>query len=123
MTAPAPSLAKGRGSRGGLAGEGAGQEDAWAAGAKWMAGVLRGAPGTVSVSGIGVSESDTAAGAVEGAGDGPEDGPGYLHVLPLYAMLPAYRQKRVFETAPPGARLVVVATNVAETSLTIPGIR
>lgn len=30
---------------------------------------------------------------------------------------------KVFEPPPAGARLVVVATNVAETSLTIPGIR
>ena len=44
-----------------------------------------------------------------------------LHVLPLYAMLPAAAQARVFGACPPGARLVVVATNVAETSLTIPG--
>lgn len=50
-------------------------------------------------------------------------GPGYLHVLPLYAMLPPHLQKRVFEPPPPGARAVVVATNVAETSLTIPGAR
>ncbi|CAG8736525.1 13273_t:CDS:2, partial [Acaulospora colombiana] len=33
------------------------------------------------------------------------------------------RQMKVFETPPEGSRLVVVATNVAETSLTIPGIR
>ncbi len=44
-----------------------------------------------------------------------------LHVLPLYALLPAAAQARVFAACPPGARLVVVATNVAETSLTIPG--
>ena len=50
-------------------------------------------------------------------------GPGYLHVLPLYAMLPPHLQKRVFDPPPPGARAVVVATNVAETSLTIPGVR
>ena len=31
-------------------------------------------------------------------------------------------QTRVFEITPPGARKVVIATNVAETSLTIPGI-
>ena len=30
---------------------------------------------------------------------------------------------KVFEPPPPGSRLVVVSTNVAETSLTIPGIR
>ena len=38
-------------------------------------------------------------------------------------MLPASAQLRVFEEAPDGDRLVVVATNVAETSLTIPGIK
>lgn len=52
-----------------------------------------------------------------------EDGPGYLHVLPLYAMLPPDLQKRVFDPPPKGARVVVVATNVAETSLTIPNTR
>ena len=46
-----------------------------------------------------------------------------LHVLPLYSMLPSDQQQRVFKPPPPGCRLVVVATNVAETSITIPGIR
>lgn len=44
-----------------------------------------------------------------------------MHVLPLYAMLPAAQQARVFAQLPAGHRLIVVATNVAETSLTIPG--
>ena len=44
-------------------------------------------------------------------------------VLPLYAMLPRGAQDRVFAPPPPGHRLIVVATNVAETSITIPGIR
>ncbi|XP_010252060.1 PREDICTED: ATP-dependent RNA helicase DEAH13 [Nelumbo nucifera] len=48
---------------------------------------------------------------------------GALRPLPLYAMLPATAQLRVFEEVPEGERLVVVATNVAETSLTIPGIK
>ncbi|XP_051118687.1 ATP-dependent RNA helicase DEAH13 [Andrographis paniculata] len=48
---------------------------------------------------------------------------GPMHVLPLYAMLPASAQLRVFEKVKDGERLVVVATNVAETSLTIPGIK
>ncbi|CBI36896.3 unnamed protein product, partial [Vitis vinifera] len=48
---------------------------------------------------------------------------GALCVLPLYAMLPAAAQLRVFEEIKEGERLVVVATNVAETSLTIPGIK
>lgn len=42
-------------------------------------------------------------------------------VLPLYAMLHPTQQAAVFDAVPPGVRLVVVATNVAETSLTIPG--
>ncbi|HEX7702130.1 MAG TPA: helicase-related protein, partial [Kofleriaceae bacterium] len=41
-------------------------------------------------------------------------------VLPLYARLSAAEQQRVFQTLP--QRRVVLATNVAETSLTIPGI-
>ncbi|KAI0499537.1 hypothetical protein KFK09_017741 [Dendrobium nobile] len=48
---------------------------------------------------------------------------GPLYVLPLYAMLPASAQLRIFEKVPEGERIIVVATNVAETSLTIPGIK
>ncbi|HWR85657.1 MAG TPA: ATP-dependent RNA helicase HrpA, partial [Rhodoglobus sp.] len=45
-------------------------------------------------------------------------------VLPLYGRLSAADQHRVFEGGrAPGARRVVLATNVAETSLTVPGIR
>ena len=42
-------------------------------------------------------------------------------VLPLYARLSAAEQSRIFH--PGGARRIVLATNVAETSLTVPGIR
>jgi len=42
-------------------------------------------------------------------------------VLPLFARLPASQQRRVFAAVK--GRKIVVATNVAETSLTIPGIR
>ncbi len=47
----------------------------------------------------------------------------YVHVLPLYSQLQTKDQLRVFEPPPDDARLIVLATNVAETSLTIPGIR
>lgn len=46
-----------------------------------------------------------------------------LYCLPLFSQLPKHRQNAVFEDPPQGHRLVVVATNVAETSLTIPGIK
>ena len=46
-----------------------------------------------------------------------------LHVVPLYSLLSPEKQMLVFAPPPQGARLVVVATNVAETSITIPGIR
>ncbi|RIA89599.1 P-loop containing nucleoside triphosphate hydrolase protein [Glomus cerebriforme] len=48
---------------------------------------------------------------------------GPLYVLPLYSLLSTHAQLRVFEAPPEGTRLCVVATNVAETSLTIPGIK
>ncbi|XP_015268330.1 PREDICTED: putative pre-mRNA-splicing factor ATP-dependent RNA helicase DHX16 [Gekko japonicus] len=45
-----------------------------------------------------------------------------LLILPIYANLPSDMQAKIFEPTPPGARKVVVATNIAETSLTIDGI-
>ena len=50
-------------------------------------------------------------------------GASQIHVLPLYSQLPTKEQIRVFDTPPENARMIVLATNVAETSLTIPGIR
>ena len=44
-------------------------------------------------------------------------------VLPLYAMLPQHRQLKVFDAVSPNTRLIVISTNVAETSITIPGIK
>ena len=46
-----------------------------------------------------------------------------MRVLPLYSILPQHMQLRVFEPLPEDVRLIVVATNVAETSLTIPGVK
>ena len=44
-------------------------------------------------------------------------------VLPLYSQLPTKEQLRVFQPPPPNTRLIILATNVAETSITIPGVR
>ncbi|XP_053557822.1 probable ATP-dependent RNA helicase DHX37 [Bombina bombina] len=46
-----------------------------------------------------------------------------LYVLPLYSLLAPEKQAKVFLPPPNGTRLCIVATNVAETSLTIPGIK
>uniref|UniRef100_A0A182QEV2 RNA helicase n=1 Tax=Anopheles farauti TaxID=69004 RepID=A0A182QEV2_9DIPT len=46
-----------------------------------------------------------------------------LWVLPLYSMLSPEKQQKIFQKPPEGARLCVVATNVAETSLTIPDVK
>ena len=45
-----------------------------------------------------------------------------LIILPVYANLPTDMQAKIFEPTPPGARKVILATNIAETSLTIDGI-
>lgn len=43
-------------------------------------------------------------------------------VCPIYANLPSEMQAKIFEPTPPGARKVVLATNIAETSITIDGV-
>jgi hypothetical protein len=59
----------------------------------------------------------------EGGVEEAVDAEAPVHVLPLYAMLPPKAQAAVFLPPPsPRHRLIVVATNVAETSLTLPGI-
>ena len=70
-------------------------------------------PGDILVFLSGEREIRDTADALAGAGD--------LEVLPLYARLSAAEQHRVFQ--PHRGRRVVLATNVAETSLTVPGIK
>ena len=48
---------------------------------------------------------------------------GELIVVPIYSTLPSDMQAKIFEPTPPGARKVVLGTNIAETSLTIDGIK
>ena len=45
-----------------------------------------------------------------------------LVICPIYANLPSELQSKIFEPTPPGARKVVLATNIAETSLTVDGV-
>ena len=46
-----------------------------------------------------------------------------LLVLPLFAALPQAAQQRVFQPTPPKTRKVILATNIAETSVTVSGVR
>ncbi|GJQ12399.1 hypothetical protein GpartN1_g4190.t1 [Galdieria partita] len=46
-----------------------------------------------------------------------------LLILPIYSQLASDLQARIFEPAPEGTRKVVVATNIAETSLTVDGVK
>lgn len=87
-----------------MGGEGVGEEEAAEAEAAW-------------------TRANAPSASLEGNSAGASDGPGGLNVLPLYALLPQNLQQRVFQAGPDGSRMVIVATNVAETSLTIPGIR
>ncbi|KAJ9104349.1 hypothetical protein QFC19_003991 [Naganishia cerealis] len=50
------------------------------------------------------------------------DDPAPLAVLPIYSQMPADLQAKIFLPTPDGRRKVIVATNIAETSLTVDGI-
>lgn len=45
-----------------------------------------------------------------------------IRVLPMYSGLPHDRIMQVFEPSPKGIRKIIIATNIAETSVTIDGI-
>ncbi|PGH17911.1 hypothetical protein AJ79_00810 [Helicocarpus griseus UAMH5409] len=48
--------------------------------------------------------------------------PPKISILPIYSQMPADLQAKIFDKAAPGVRKVIVATNIAETSLTVDGI-
>ena len=98
----------------GAAGEGGGASDPIEAIGDAVAELLRDGPGDVLVFQSGEREIRDTAEALTGR-LGPK-----VEVLPLYARLSHAEQRRVF--APHRGRRVVLATNVAETSLTVPGI-
>lgn len=58
----------------------------------------------------------------ERVGNLERDGVPPMSILPIYSQLPADLQARIFERAPDGHRKCIVATNIAETSLTVDGI-
>ncbi|KAI0350348.1 P-loop containing nucleoside triphosphate hydrolase protein [Trametes cingulata] len=52
----------------------------------------------------------------------PKDALGVL-ICPMYAALPPSQQAKIFSPTPSGMRKCILATNIAETSITIPGIK
>lgn len=80
--------------------------------------LMREGPGDILVFLSGEREIRDSAEALQ---DAFKNHKGPLEIVPLYARLSANEQNRVFR--PSGQRRIVLATNVAETSLTVPGIR
>jgi ATP-dependent helicase HrpA len=64
---------------------------------------------------------DTATALADALAGHPGRGDGDVEILPLYARLSAAEQQRAFR--PHRGRRIVLATNVAETSITVPGVR
>jgi len=79
-------------------------------------------PGDILVFFTGQEEIETAAEEIQKRTRGLGTKVKELIVCPIYAALPAEQQSKIFEPTPSGARKVVLATNIAETSLTIEGI-
>ncbi|KAK8079767.1 hypothetical protein PG997_007585 [Apiospora hydei] len=79
---------------------------------------LDGAPGDILVFLTGQEEIDTACEILHERMKALPNVP-HLHILPVYSALPNEQQSRIFDPAPPGERKVVIATNIAETSITI----
>ena len=86
--------------------------------------LIKAGPGDILVFLSGQREIDDAADALRehfGAARFAPKSPDQIEILPLYARLSAAEQHLVFQ--PHQTRRIVLATNVAETSITVPGIR
>lgn len=83
---------------------------------------LAGAPGDILIFMPGQEDIDVACELIQERLDELDDAPP-LNLLPIYSQLPSDLQAKVFQKAVNGVRKCVVATNIAETSLTVDGIQ
>lgn len=85
-------------------------------------------PGDVLLFLTGEEEIEEACRRIQQDAEALGDSVGTVKVIPLYSSLPPNLQQRIFEPAPPNrangavSRKIIVATNIAETSLTIDGV-
>ncbi len=86
--------------------------------ARVVSGALRSETGDVLVFLPGAADIRRAASALASAGPGPD-----VDVRPLFGALSLEEQDRALAPSPPGRRRVVLATDIAESSLTVAGVR
>ncbi|XP_036351402.2 pre-mRNA-splicing factor ATP-dependent RNA helicase PRP16-like [Ochotona princeps] len=82
---------------------------------------LSGAPGDILIFMPGQEDIEVTSEQIVARLEELENAPA-LAVLPIYSQLPSDLQAKIFQKAPDGVRKCVVATNIAETSLTVDGI-
>ncbi|KAF3921897.1 hypothetical protein ABW20_dc0100718 [Dactylellina cionopaga] len=80
-------------------------------------------PGDILVFSTGSEEIEDLASTVEELAQQMEADKPKLQVMRLYASLDPAEQQRVFAKVDPRTRKVIIATNIAETSITVPGVR
>eukprot|EP01090_Pellita_catalonica_P009955 TRINITY_DN2116_c0_g1_i1.p1 TRINITY_DN2116_c0_g1~~TRINITY_DN2116_c0_g1_i1.p1 ORF type:complete len:515 (+),score=75.24 TRINITY_DN2116_c0_g1_i1:124-1545(+) len=80
-------------------------------------------PGDVLVFLTGQEEIDTAVRLLESKIPDDDKDNYRLKICPMYSALPPHLQMQVFERTPPGMRKIIFTTNIAETSVTIPGVK
>lgn len=83
---------------------------------------LQGHPGDILVFMPGQEDIEVTCDLLQERLDALPDAP-QLAILPIYSQLPSDLQAKIFQKAPDGIRKCVVATNIAETSLTVDGIQ
>jgi pre-mRNA-splicing factor ATP-dependent RNA helicase DHX16 len=88
----------------------------------WQLHLSQKLPGDILVFLTGQDDIELSASELEETGKKLGNRVAPLVVAPIYSSMPSELQQKIFEPTPPGARKVILATNIAETSITVPGI-